>query len=173
MCIESHFIIFSMDDFWLALIVTNQSQQSLALDVDVLEFASQIEILRKLIHFILPSLSLSHWLFLCAFGLAFLFFLLICASSFALSLGWGSSYFFSVLDISSSSFPSFTKHIFYEWTRLVATFFVCFARANHHFENNLFFFFWKISHVFLFITFQFMMMIAQKAHTFSDPWNCL
>ena len=74
MCIESHFIIFSMDDFWLALIVTNQSQQSLALDVDVLEFASQIEILRKLIHFILPSLSLSHWLFLCAFGLAFLFF---------------------------------------------------------------------------------------------------
>lgn len=57
---ESHFIIFSMDDFWLALmIVTNQSQQSLALDVDVLEFASQAEILRKLIHFCSRSPSLS------------------------------------------------------------------------------------------------------------------
>lgn len=70
---------------WLltSLIVTNQSQQSLALlaDVNVLEFASQIGVLRKLETF----RSTRHFFVALVWRFSVSFFADLCVSSFALS----------------------------------------------------------------------------------------
>lgn len=177
MCIESHFIIFSMDDFWLALIVTNQSQQSLALDVDVLEFASQIEILRKLIHFVLPSLFLSLPRTDSFFVLLVWHFIFFCWSV-RLLLRYLSDGVHRIFSLFSTSLLLPSPHsrstfFFYEWTRLVATFFVCFARANHHFKNNLFSFLENFSCFFFSSRSNSWRWLPKKHTHFSDPWNCL
>lgn len=97
-CISSS---FAVDDFWLALIVTNQSQQSLALWCKCLRICVSNWNIKRTETSRSPSPS-----FRCALVWHFFFadlYVFFCAIS-----GWGSSYFLSVL---LSSY-SITKHIF-------------------------------------------------------------
>lgn len=133
MCIrrtELHFIIsFAADDFWLqSLIKVNNQKLARTRDVNVLEFASlNWTILRKLIHRAL------FFFFVRAFGRWHYYFVLIWASSFALSQARMERRVHRIFSAPTSS-SSFTKKeahfLWLLWTRLVATFcVVCFARA--------------------------------------------